>query len=134
MSEKVGNEFPKMGSSLPILAADLVGLSYEAAIAAAVRQELGGSHQAIKTLMRRTGASARTAKNWLSGSAGPSGVHLIDLMRSSDLVFGVVLGLAGRDGYATTSGVPAATKLLKRAVALLEGDAYPPTKLGLVTP
>lgn len=62
MSAKMGNEFPKMGNSLPLSSANAAQSSYEAAIAAAVRQVLGGSHQAIKTLMRRTGASARTAK------------------------------------------------------------------------
>jgi hypothetical protein len=119
MDEKVGNELPKKGNSLPLPDADLVGMSYEAAIAAAVRQELGGSHQAIKTLMRRTGASARTAKNWLSGSAGPTGAHLIELMRTSDLVYEVVLELAGRKRSKFNS-LKEASNLLKRAIAIVE--------------
>lgn len=36
-------------------------------------------------------------RNWLSGAAGPSGAHLIDLMRSSDEVFEAVMKLAGRE-------------------------------------
>ena len=119
MSAKMGNEFPKMGSSLP-----LSGLqsepSYGAVVAEAVRRELGGSHQAIKTLMRRTGASARTAKNWLSGSAGPSGAHLVELMRSSDFVFEAVLKMAGRDQALNASKLAQARELVRRAGILLE--------------
>lgn len=120
MSAKMGNEFPKMGNSLPLSAANAAGSSYEAAIATAVRQELGGSHQAIKTLMRRTGASARTAKNWLSGSTGPSGAHLVELMRSSDLVFEAVLKMAGRERALTSPRLAEARDLLKRVGLLLD--------------
>lgn len=41
-------------------------LDYRLEIAAALRRELGGSHQAIKASMNWTGASERTAKNWLA--------------------------------------------------------------------
>ena len=120
MSTKMGNEFPKMGNSLPLLSLDLMNLPYEAAIASALREELGGSHQAIKTLMRRTNASARTAKNWLSGAAGPSGAHLVGLMRSSDLVFQVVLKMAGREVASTSPRLVEARDLLCRASQLLD--------------
>lgn len=123
MSAKMGNEFPKMGNSLPLSAANAADSSYEAAIATAVRQELGGSHQAIKTLMRRTGASARTAKNWLSGSTGPSGAHLVELMRSSDLVFEAVLRMTGRERALTSPRLAEARDLLKR-VGLLLDDSH----------
>jgi hypothetical protein len=52
--------------------------------------------RAIKTLARWTGASERTAKNWLSATNGPSGNHLIQLARRSDIVLAAVLALAGR--------------------------------------
>lgn len=122
MSAKMGNEFPKMGNSLPLTTHDLTKLPYEAAIAAALREELGGSHQAIKTLMRRTDASARTAKNWLSGAAGPSGVHLIGLMRSSDLVFHIVLKMAGRDQSLAESKLVEVRGLLRRVLNLLDDN------------
>jgi hypothetical protein len=41
--------------------------------------------------MRWTGANERTTKNWLSGTNGPSGEHLLEIMRNSDLVFEHVL-------------------------------------------
>jgi hypothetical protein len=121
MRAKMGNGLPKMGSSLPISAVDSVTASYELAISTALRSELGGSHQAIKTLMRWTGVSERTAKSWLAGSAGPSGAHLIALMSASELVFEVVLRLAGRNWPPTANSVPDATNLLRQAIALLEG-------------
>ena len=52
-------------------------LKYRQEIAAALKRELGGTHQAIKTLMKWTKVSERTAKNWLGGTNGPSGEHLI---------------------------------------------------------
>jgi len=122
MRTKMGNEFPKMGNSLPLSGADRTGMPYEHAIALAVRRELGGSNKAIKTLMRRTGASARTAKNWLSGTTGPSGAHLVALMRSSDFVFDAVLRLAGRKHASTSRRVAEAKGLLQQAATLLESE------------
>jgi pyocin large subunit-like protein len=94
-------------------------MSYEAVVAAAVRRELGGSHQAIKTLMRRTGASSRTAKNWLAGATGPTGAHLVKLMRSSDSVFEAVLRMAGREQALTSPRLAEARELVRRAETLL---------------
>ncbi len=70
--------------------------AYARLISDALVRELGGSHQAIKRLMRWTGASERTAKNWLSGKRGPSGQHLIALLGQSDALLDRVLVLAGR--------------------------------------
>jgi hypothetical protein len=122
MRTKMGNEFPKMGNSLPLSGAGWAGMSYEHAIALAVRRELGGSNRAIKTLMRRTGASARTAKNWLSGTTGPSGVHLVALMRSSDFVFDAVLRLADRKHASPNRRITEAKGLLRQAASLLESE------------
>jgi hypothetical protein len=46
--------------------------SYAAAVAHALTRQLGGTHQAVKTVMRWTGASERIVKNWFAGSCGPS--------------------------------------------------------------
>ncbi|GBQ56954.1 hypothetical protein AA16373_0872 [Komagataeibacter swingsii DSM 16373] len=63
----------------------------------ALRGELGSSHRAIKTVMGWTGASERSAKNWLNGTHGPGGWHLILLARQSEAVIATVLRLAERD-------------------------------------
>jgi hypothetical protein len=70
--------------------------TYPAAIANALRHQLGGTHQAVKTVMQWTGASERTVKNWFAGSSGPSGRHLVALARHSDEVMAMFLALAGR--------------------------------------
>src|ERR1700739_2131433 len=87
--------FPKTGKKFP---ADVgfASSTYATLIADILKSELGSSHQAHKTLMRWTGANERTAKNWLSGSNGPSGEHLLKLMRNSDRVFECVLSLSCR--------------------------------------
>ena len=62
-----------------------------AAVAYALKCELGSTHQAVKIIRRWTGAGERTVKNWLAGISGPSGQHLVDLIRNSDDVLAVLL-------------------------------------------
>lgn len=88
---KEGKDVPKMGNVFPDSG------SYTIAVAVALQHDLGDTHRAIKTLVRWTGASDRAAKNWLSGASGPSGEHLIALVRHSDAVFTAVLRLAGKE-------------------------------------
>ncbi len=90
--------FPKKGNVLPNADGDVrPEVNYRQTIAAALHRELEGTHRAVKTTMRWTGASERTAKNWIAGSHGPSGEHLISLMRHSDEVLIGLFTLAGRD-------------------------------------
>lgn len=93
MRIKMGTFVPKMGTTVH-LAADQT--RYRKAVAAALRAELGPTHQAIKTAMRWTGASERAAKYWLSGERGPSGEHLILLAQHSDAVMLTILTMAER--------------------------------------
>jgi len=86
MLPKKGIVFPNVGELGP----------YSRAIAYALKCELGSTHQATKIVMGWTGAGERTVKNWLGGRSGPSGPHLIELMRNSQGVLQVVLVLAGR--------------------------------------
>jgi hypothetical protein len=69
---------------------------YPRAIANALKRELGPTHQAVKIIMKWTGAGERTVKNWLAGINGPSGQHLLELIRNSDNVLQVLLTMAGR--------------------------------------
>ena len=50
----------------------------------------------MKTIRKWTGAGERTVKNWLAGISGPSGQHLVDLIRNSDDVLQILLIMAGR--------------------------------------
>ena len=93
MRIKMGTSVPKMGTTVHL---DADQAAYRKAIADTLRRELGHTHQAIKTVMRWTGASERTAKYWLSGERGPSGEHLIRLAQHSDAVLITILTLAER--------------------------------------
>ena len=89
--------FPKKGNKLHGQRQETEsGLQFNCAIADALRRELGPTHQAAKTIMRWTGTSERTAKHWLSGTHGPSGMHLIQLVRHSDEMLRTILLLSGR--------------------------------------
>jgi hypothetical protein len=88
--------FPKKGNEFPRPAANLGGLDFEEAIAAALVSELGLSHRAVKTVMRWTGANERTVKHWFAGTHAPNGQHLISLARHSDAVVVYFLLAAGR--------------------------------------
>ncbi len=89
--------FPKKGNVFPNADGEArLEVNYRQTIAVALRRELGDTHRAVKTTMRWTGASERTAKNWIAGSHGPSGEHLISLMRHSDEVLVGLLTLTGR--------------------------------------
>src|SRR5258708_19629472 len=107
MLPKKGKEFPKRDGK------GGGGLSYAGAIAAALRAELGDTHQAVKTVMRWTGACERTVKNWFAGTRGPTGEHLLSLARHSNAVLEAFLRLSRREAW-----VP--------AVHLHEPTAKPP--------
>ena len=87
---------------------------YPQAIAYALKCELGPTHQTVKTIRRWTGAGERTVKNWLAGTSGPSGEHLVGLIRHSDCVLETILAMAGR------RHVAAAQNLIEVRQKLLE--------------
>jgi hypothetical protein len=94
--------------------------TYAPAIAQALRRQLGETHQAVKTVMRWTGASERTAKNWFSGRTGPSGQHLLGLMRHSDDVLVTLLLLSGRRQMAAAKKIIEMRNALAETVELID--------------
>lgn len=64
-------------------------------IGAALREELGATRRATKTVMRWAGVSDTTARAWLQGKGSPSGLHLVALAAHSDPVMIVLLRLTG---------------------------------------
>jgi hypothetical protein len=110
--------FPKTGKKFPV---ERGGASptYASLIADILRLELGNSHQAQKTLMRWTGANERTAKNWMSGSNGPSGEHLLHLMRNSDRIFEFVLRVSRRPAVLSNQKLAEIRNSLKMTADLI---------------
>jgi len=112
--------FPKKGKGFPGPGGTRAELDYAASIATALRGELGDSHQAIKTVMRWTGATDRTAKNWVTGIRGPTGEHLISLARHSDAVFEVIIRAAGRESLLIALQLIDAREKLAAALEILD--------------
>lgn len=94
--------------------------AYATVLAAALRSELGGLRAAAKTLMRWTGAGERTVKAWLAGISGPSGDHLISLLRHSDEVFAAVLRMSGRAAPSGGDDLVLARRHLLDALAAID--------------
>lgn len=112
---------PKTGKNLPPPRnGESKETAYAVAIALALRKELGGSHQAVKRLMRWTGASERTVKNWLSGVRGPSGPHLIAILGQSDEALSTILIQAGRRPALIANQILAARTQLIVAVSHID--------------
>jgi len=108
---------PKKGIILP--GRESLG-SYPRAIAYALKCELGTTHQAVKVIMGWTGAGERTVKNWLAGTSGPSGQHLVELIRRSEQVLAVLLVLAGREQAMATQALIDARNKLEDAVEQID--------------
>ncbi len=123
--------FPKKGNVFPNADGEVrLEVNYRQTIAAALHRELGDTHRAVKTTMRWTGASERTAKNWIAGSHGPSGEHLISLMRHSDEVLAGLLSLAGREEVVAAMRLVEVRGRLKTVLQLIDaaidGDSDTP--------
>lgn len=111
--------FPKKCKKLPSAPTSRADAQdYASVIGRALRAELGGSHRSVKTIMGWTAASERTVKNWLAGTSGPRGEHLIGIIRNSDAVFGAVLLLAGREEALTAVDLA----VLRRRLVEMEAD------------
>jgi hypothetical protein len=110
--------FPKKGNSFP--ARRSAGLAVAAAIGGALREELGNSARAAKTVARWTGASVREAKHWLAGSHVPDGQNLILLAKHSDAVLYSVLQLASRDPFQLNFELKKARMSLLQALSLID--------------
>lgn len=113
--------FPKKGKTFPEgNSRRCHESSYATTIAEALRAELGDTHRAIKTVMRWTGANGRTVKNWLAGASGPSGKHLILLVRHSDSVLKTLLNLAGRERTLTENRLISMREKLRETLELID--------------
>jgi hypothetical protein len=112
--------FPKNGRNLPNSSAAPTEFEYMSKLREALRGELGASRTATKTIMRWTGACDRTVRNWMGGSGGPTGYHLLCLIRESEAVLDVVLAMTGRSELALSADVHAVEVALAKAAGSLQ--------------
>ena len=111
---------PKTGSRLPNSGQRVSEADYVEAISAALREELGATAAASKIIMRWTGASERTARNWVTGVAAPSGHHLMSLASESDAVLAAILAMTGRRELALAADLHAVEVALAKASGAFE--------------
>ena len=93
---------------------------FAAVIGAALHQEYGGTHAAVKTIVGLTGANERAVKNWFDARNGPSGEFLIALCRHSDQVLEAVLVLAGRPELVTANNLINVKEKLREMLDLID--------------
>lgn len=119
MLPKTGKKLPAANASLEVRGAT----DYASVIALALRREFNNSRHAVKILMRWTGASERTAKNWISAQRGPSGQDLISLARHSSEVMQAFYVMTGRTELDSSAQFEL-REMLMRAIDLLDTNAY----------
>lgn len=90
-------------------------------IADALHREFGETHAAVKTVVCLTHANERAVKNWFHAKNGPTGQHLVDLVRSSDEVLEAVLLLSGRQDLLVAKKLVESKRLLLRMLKMI-GD------------
>ena len=93
---------------------------YALAIAAALQRELKEAPGAIKTVMGWTGANERTVKNWIAGTHGPSGEHLIVLAHHSHAVMVAFHQLAKHPESLSDPRMGVIRKKLTEALAIMD--------------
>lgn len=89
LRSRLGKTFPNAASP----AFDSV--AFQEAIAAALRRDFGGSTASVKRVAKLVRANERGVRNWFEARNGPSGEHLIMLMRHSPAIVEAVLAMAG---------------------------------------
>ena len=112
--------FPKTGNKFPRRTERLSEADYAIAISEALKAELGTSAGAAKQIQRWTGATDRTARNWLNGVVGPRGHHLMELARESDAVLAAVITMMGRPELALAPDLHAVEVALAKASGAFE--------------
>lgn len=111
---------PKKGTSFPMGRTVLTEAEFAQVIASALKVEFGSTRHGAKTIMKWTGVSQRTAKNWLSGRNAPSGVHLVLLARESNAILKALMLMAERPEMSLGASLLSLKRLLSETMAALD--------------
>lgn len=112
--------FPKKGSSFPIGRDILTDTEFAQIIASALKIEFGSTRHGAKTIMKWTGASQRTAKNWLNGTHAPSSLHLVLLARESNAILKALMLVADRPEMSLGASLISLRRLLADTLASVD--------------
>ncbi|MGA0601532.1 hypothetical protein ACO2Q3_12585 [Caulobacter sp. KR2-114] len=117
-AESGRNLRPESGKPFPLDASE--ELSFSTAIADALRRDFGSNPSAVKRVARLVRANERGVRNWFEGRNGPSGEHLVLLMRHSNAVLEIVLALCGRYDLVHTQLVFDAKERVRQILSTLD--------------
>jgi len=112
---------PNSGSRLPKTQILLSDAQLAELIGTALRDELGGSRRAAKTIIAWTGVSDRTARAWLNGRTSPSSLHLLAMAAHCQPVMATVLRLTGHEHVAIGINLQAVETGLEQTLAAVRG-------------
>lgn len=103
---------------------EICGERFANVIADALHRQFGETHASVKTVVALTKANERAVKNWFSAKNGPTGQHLVDLVRNSDEVLEAVLLMSGRQELVVAKKFADAKQVLLKMLKLI-GDLQP---------
>ncbi|OSI34586.1 hypothetical protein [Bradyrhizobium canariense] len=106
-------------NSCPGQSNEIGGAEFTRAIAQALHREFGDTHAAVKTVVSLTKAHERAVKNWFSAKNGPTGRHLVDLVRTSDEVLEAVLRMSGRNDLIVAKKLGDSKQMLLKMLKLI---------------
>lgn len=112
--------FPKKGSSFPVGRDALTDSEFAQVVASALRIEFGSTRNGAKMIVKWTGVSQRTAKNWQNGTNAPNGVHLILLARESNAVLKAIMLLAERPEMSLGASLLSLRRVLAETMTALD--------------
>ena len=112
---------PKSGSRLPSTQISLSDTQLAEFIGTALRDELGGSRRAAKTIIAWTGVSDRTARAWLNGHTSPSSLHLLAMAAHCKPVMATMLRLTGHEQISVGMDLEAIETGLEETLAAVRG-------------
>jgi hypothetical protein len=107
------------GNTFPPAAAGQGDTTFAVGMAAALRRAYGGRHSAVKLVAGAVGANQRAVRNWFDAKNGPSGEHLVRLVRHSDEMLDSFLALAGKRRQTASLDIARARIALERALVEL---------------
>jgi hypothetical protein len=111
---------PESGRKVPKSKTTLNGKELANRVGSALRDELGSSRRATKTVMGWADVCDRAARTWIQGEGGLSGAHLLMLARHSDAIWLVILELVARPEAALSLDVHRVEVALARAQGSIE--------------
>jgi hypothetical protein len=107
------------GKTIPDRCDDVLNGRFAQVIADALHRDFGETHAAVKIVVGLTKANERAVKNWFKAKNGPTGRHLVDLVRISDEVLEAVLLMSGRQELVVAKKLADSKQLLIKMFKLI---------------